>query len=142
MSIMPAADPSRLKFESQSVYAKFVDPSGMPSDKVSVSTDVWNYAVNNLHKILHDVRVRTDLSSSGDMSGLWIDPHRNSIPYKLGFRSGDIIRSVDGKPMKSIKDVMDFYQEALKAPPERVRVIFERNKKLRVREIRIQKPPG
>lgn len=118
---------------------KFVDPSGIPADKITISADVWNYAVNNLHKILHNVRVRTDLSVGDDMSGLWIDPHRNSIPYKLGFRIGDIIRSVDGKPMKSIKDVMDFYQKALKAPPERVRVIFERNKNLRVREIEIRK---
>ena len=117
---------------------KFVDPSGMPADKITIAANVWNYAVNNLHKILHNVRVRTDLSGSSGMSGLWIDPNANSLPYKLGFRIGDTIRSIDGKPMKSIKDVMDFYQKALKAPPKRVRIIFERNKKLRVREIHIQ----
>jgi type II secretory pathway component PulC len=121
---------------------KFIDPSGMPADRIAISTNVWDYAVNNLHKILHNVRIRTDLSNNNDMKGVWIDPHVNSLPYKLGFRIGDTIRSVDGNPMKSIKDIMDFYRKALKAPPERVRVIFERNKKLRVREIQIRKQPG
>lgn len=124
------------------VPSKFDDPSGMPADRVTIPANVWSYAVNNLHKILRNVRVRTDLSSDNDMRGLWIDPHKNSLPYKFGFRIGDTIRSVDGKPMTSVKDVMELYRRTLEAPPERMRVIFERNGKLRVREIRIQKPPN
>lgn len=118
---------------------EFDDPSGMRADRIAIPPEVRDYALNSLHRILHHVRVRTDLSGKeGGMRGIWIDPHVNSLPYKLGFRIGDIIRSIDGRPIQSIKDVMDLYRKAIGNPPGRVRIIFERNGKLRVREIEIE----
>ncbi len=118
---------------------KFEDESGMQGDRIDVPSEVWSYAVNNLHRLLHDIRVKTDLDKiDGEMKGLWIDPYADSLPYKLGFRIGDSIRSIDGSPITSMGDVMNLYQKFLEEPPERVRITFERNGILRVREIEIK----
>lgn len=117
---------------------EFFHDSGLPSDLIYVRREVFDYAAKNLHKLMHDVRIRTDLSGEGgSMRGLRIDPEKESLPDKMGFKAGDTIRSVNGRAMNSITDVMEMYRKFTDEPPDKIEVQFERDGQNRIRVIEI-----
>ncbi|MBC7741235.1 MAG: PDZ domain-containing protein [Bdellovibrionaceae bacterium] len=62
-----------------------------------------------------------------------IDVEKGSIYEQLGLKPGDVIKSVNGKPVNSVQDSMQFYN-TLKAPPKggasKLEVEVVRNKKV------------
>lgn len=128
-------EPELEELEPVEIY----DPSGMPADEIELPAEVFDYALENLHKTLTDVKVRPEMDEDGKMKGLRIDPRKNSLPYKVGFRIGDLITSVNGKSMNSMKDVMDLYSRFDEDPPETMDIIFIRNGVKRLRRIRMRR---
>ena len=59
---------------------------------------------------MKQVRIRPHFTN-GEPDGLRLTGIRpNSIFYKMGLKSGDIITGVDGKDIESVDDALEFYK--------------------------------
>ncbi len=87
-----------------------------------------DYIVENFPKILHEVKLQTELEEDGSMSGVKVGYVKSgSVLSRIGrFRSGDIIRKVNGNPVNSIQQAVSLYEDLTKQNVQNVSVEIER----------------
>lgn len=97
-----------------------------------ISNKDRNYITDNFGQILHDVNLRTELTEEGSMTGVKIERIKTgSILYTKGnLRAGDIIRSINGTPVNSVRQVVSLYGDLTKQEVTSVSVEIERNGRL------------
>ncbi len=117
----------------------FEDSSGASGERYRIPKKAIEHILKNLHKLIHDVEIKLDVSKTdGQMTGVRVYPKEGSIPYQVGLRDGDVIRAVDGKLVKSMMDVMDIFRRYQKGPPEKTRLLVERDGEIIVKELLTQ----
>jgi type II secretory pathway component PulC len=87
-----------------------------------------DYIVKNFPKILHEVKLQTELEEDGSMSGVKVGYVKaGSVLSRIGrLRSGDIIRKVNGTPVNSIQQAVSLYEQLTKQNVQKVDVEIER----------------
>lgn len=80
-------------------------------NNVTVKRSYLNTYVNNLDKVWKDIAIK-DVRKNGKIDGFKIfNVNKNSVFGKLGLRQNDIIKSVNGKQIKSYGDAFKIYNE-------------------------------
>jgi type II secretion system protein C len=75
-----------------------------------VDQKVLDEILENPEKLYTQVRVTPHKDTNGDIDGYRMTGiRRNSVFYKLGVKNGDIVHSVNGKPLNSMSSAMDAY---------------------------------
>ncbi len=106
------------------------EPSSLPYEtgrsKAATSTSTKNITINrkaieaslkDVNKLLSQVRIRPHFKE-GRPDGLVLARiGRSSIFSRLGLRSRDIIRKINGKPIKTTDDMVALYQELKSGAP-------------------------
>jgi general secretion pathway protein C len=88
---------------------------GARAEKVGMAKNVilrsmLDDATKNINELMAQVRIRPYFER-GKPAGLLLSGIKpNSIFSKMGLRSGDIIKGVDGKDIKSVDEVLELYQ--------------------------------
>ncbi|MFW5937051.1 MAG: type II secretion system protein GspC [Desulfosalsimonas sp.] len=115
---------------------EMVDQSGRVSDRSSsdgrdrdISTDSGggpididreevSAAMQDVNKLMRQVRVRPYFDEDGSPAGIMLSGIRsNSIFEDMGLESGDIVKAINGRQIRSVEDAMQFY-ENLKSASE------------------------
>lgn len=117
----PAARPSRINRTRQSRAARrAVEEREKPEEAnnatgevqeeiIPVVQDELQSSINNLNELMTQVRIRPYFRG-GQSEGLIVSQiQQNSIFAKLGLMNGDIINSVDGRPLNSPEEAFQFY---------------------------------
>jgi general secretion pathway protein C len=66
--------------------------------------------LNNINQLMQQAKVRPYFKD-GKPSGLLLTHIRqNSIFTELGLQSGDVVKGVNGKEIKSVDDALEFYK--------------------------------
>lgn len=80
------------------------------SQNITLKRSQIETAVKDVNKLMKQIRVRPHFTN-GEPDGFRLTGIRpNSIFYKMGLKSGDIISGVDGKTIESVDDALKFYQ--------------------------------
>ncbi len=97
--------PSRLtREESEAVEFS----PGVPT---SITRAELNTYVKNPNKIWKNIRIQ-ELRQDGSLNGFRVNyVKKGSFFEKSGLKSGDVIKSIDGKELKSLADVMRYYND-------------------------------
>ncbi len=86
---------------AESVYA--------PDEPVTLTRNELDTYVKNPNKIWKNIRIQ-ELRRDGKLNGFRVNyVKKDSFFYKAGLKSGDIIKSIDGKEIKTLADVMKYY---------------------------------
>jgi general secretion pathway protein C len=73
-------------------------------------------ATKNINELMSQVRIRPYFER-GKPAGLSLSGVRsNSVFSKMGLRSGDVIKGVDGNEIKSVEEVLKLYQSLRSSP--------------------------
>lgn len=122
----PAVRPSRINRTRQSRAARRAveerekpeeannatgeDATGEVQEEIiPVAQDELQSSINNLNELMTQVRIRPYFRG-GQSEGLIVSQIQgNSIFAKLGLMNGDIINSVDGRPLNSPEEAFQFY---------------------------------
>lgn len=87
------------------------------SSTVRVERDEINEAMQNINTLMRQVRIRPYFEN-GQPSGILLSGIRNnSIFEDMGLQSGDIVKGVNGREIRSVEDALNFY-ENLKSSSE------------------------
>ncbi len=80
------------------------------SQNITVKRSQIDTAVKDVNALMKQIRIRPHFTN-GKPDGFRLTGIRpNSIFYKMGLKSGDIIMGVDGKDIESVDDALKFYQ--------------------------------
>ncbi len=80
------------------------------SQNISVKRSQIDTAIKDVNTLMKQIRIQPHFKN-GKPDGLRLTGIRpNSIFYKMGLKSGDIIMGVDGKDIESVDDAFKFYQ--------------------------------
>lgn len=80
-------------------------------DSVTVKRNYLNTYVKDLDKVWKDIAI-DDVRNNGKIEGFKIfNVNENSVFGKLGLKKGDVIKSVNGKEIKSYGDAFKIYNE-------------------------------
>lgn len=80
------------------------------SQNITLKRSQIETAVKDVNKLMKQIRIRPHFTN-GEPDGFRLTGIRpNSIFYKMGLKSGDIISGVDGKTIESVDDALKFYQ--------------------------------
>ena len=80
------------------------------SDNITVKRSKVETAAKNVNELMQQARVRPHFTN-GKADGLSLTGIKpNSIFHDMGLKSGDIIKSVNGKTIESVEDVLTFYK--------------------------------
>jgi general secretion pathway protein C len=84
--------------------------SASDSRKITIKRSQIDTALQDVNTLMKQVRIQPHFQN-GKPDGLRLTGVRpNSIFYKMGLKSGDIIIGVDGKNIESVDDALKFYQ--------------------------------
>jgi general secretion pathway protein C len=79
-------------------------------EKISLQRTQIDAAVQDINSLMKQVRIRPHFTN-GEPDGLRLTGIRpNSIFYRMGLKSGDVITGVDGKDIVSVDDALKLYQ--------------------------------
>lgn len=79
-------------------------------EKISLQRAQIDAAVQDINSLMKQVRIRPHFTN-GEPDGLRLTGIRpNSIFYRMGLKSGDVITGVDGKNIVSVDDALGLYQ--------------------------------
>ncbi len=79
-------------------------------EKISLQRGQIDAAVQDINSLMKQVRIRPHFTN-GEPDGLRLTGIRpNSIFYRMGLKSGDVITGVDGKSIVSVDDALKLYQ--------------------------------
>jgi len=82
-----------------------------PGVPVSITRTELNSYVKNPNKIWKNIRIQ-ELRQDGSLNGFRVNyVKKGSFFEKSGLKSGDVIKSIDGKELKSLADVMRYYND-------------------------------
>ena len=80
-------------------------------NKFVVSRDLIDKYINDIESISRMGRALLHRGPDGEFDGYRLSAiRRNTIADKLGIRNGDVIHSVNGKPLNSVQSAMEAYQ--------------------------------
>jgi general secretion pathway protein C len=80
------------------------------SQNISVKRSQVDTAMKDVNTLMKQIRIRPNFKN-GKPDGFRLTGIRpNSIFYKMGLKSGDVIMGVDGKDIESVDDALKFYQ--------------------------------
>jgi general secretion pathway protein C len=83
----------------------------VPGEPTQISRNELNSYVKNPNKIWKNVRIQ-ELRRDGNLEGFRVNyVKKGSFFEKAGLKSGDVIKGLDGKEIKSLSDVMKYYSE-------------------------------
>jgi general secretion pathway protein C len=68
-----------------------------------------NHVLNNINRLMNQAKVRPYFKDGKPDGLLLTHIRRNSLFTDLGLKSGDIVKGVNGKRIRSVEDAMDFY---------------------------------
>ncbi len=81
----------------------------IPGEPVSVTRTELNSYVKNPNKIWKNIRIQ-ELRRDGTLNGFRVNyVKKGSFFDSAGLKSGDVIKGIDGKEIKSLSDVMKYY---------------------------------
>ncbi len=102
-------------------------PSAMPDSQgeISITRDTIEDALSDVGNLMRQVRIRPYFKDGNPEGILLSGIRRGSIFEDMGLSSGDIIKGVNGEPIKTVEDAMQLY-EGLKSERS-VEVQIERN---------------
>lgn len=85
-------------------------PQKTTSKNITLKRSQIDTAVKDINGLMKQIRIRPHFTN-GEPDGLRLTGIRpNSIFYKMGLKSGDIITAVDGKDIESVDDALEFYK--------------------------------
>lgn len=94
-----------IKTKNDSIQENIVVKDG----NISVKRDYLNSYTKDLNKVWKDIAIN-DIRKNGEIEGFRINAvNKNSVFDKLGLKKGDIIKSVNGKIIKSYGDAFSLY---------------------------------
>lgn len=80
-------------------------------NNVTVKRNYLNSYVSNLDKVWRDIAIK-DIRKNGKIDGFKISKvNKNSVFGKLGLKQNDVIKSINGKEIKSYSDAFKIYNE-------------------------------
>jgi general secretion pathway protein C len=95
---------------SQRPIKSSVRSNAASSQNITVKRSQIDTAVKDVNTLMKQIRIRPHFRN-GKPDGFRLTGIRpNSIFYKMGLKSGDIITGVDGKDIESVDDALKFYQ--------------------------------
>ena len=68
-----------------------------------------DHVLNNINRLMNQAKVRPYFKDGKPNGLLLTHIRRNSLFTDLGLKSGDIVKGVNGKRIRSVEDAMDFY---------------------------------
>jgi general secretion pathway protein C len=81
------------------------------SENIRIERSEINSVLGNINQLMRQAKVRPYFRD-GKPSGLLLTHiRRNSIFTELGLKSGDIVKGVNGKPIQSVDDALEFYNK-------------------------------
>jgi len=81
----------------------------VPGEPVRLTRNELNSYVKNPNKIWKNIRIQ-ELRRDGTLNGFRVNyVKKGSFFDKAGLKSGDVIKSIDGKEIKTLSDVMKYY---------------------------------
>jgi len=106
------------------------------SQNITVKRSQIDSAIKDVNTLMKQVRIRPNFKN-GKPDGFRLTGIRpNSIFYKMGLKSGDVIMGVDGKDIESVDDALKFYQNLQSSP--NVRLQIKRRGRLKTIDYRIE----
>ena len=87
--------------------------SGLESEseqEFSIDRDRVEEALADVGNLMRQVRVRPYFEDGNPQGVLLSGVRRNSIFEDMGLQSGDVIRGINGNPIRSVDDAMELYQ--------------------------------
>jgi len=91
------------------VPAAPLQPSPGDGEKILIKRSRIQDAIKNVNELMRYVRIRPHFTN-GQPDGLKLTGIRpGSLFTEIGFKSGDIITGVNGKPIQSVDDALQFY---------------------------------
>lgn len=92
--------------------------SGSEGGPVNIDREEISEAMQDVNKLMRQVRVRPHFGEDGSPDGIMLSGIRGeSIFEDMGLESGDIIKTINGRRIRSVEDAMQFY-ESLKDASE------------------------
>ncbi|NOY69515.1 MAG: PDZ domain-containing protein [Deltaproteobacteria bacterium] len=79
-------------------------------ETVSIDRSQINESLKNINNLMRQVRVRPYFEEGKPGGILLSGIQRRSIFEKMGLKSGDIVKGVNGTPIKSVDDALKFYE--------------------------------
>lgn len=83
---------------------------GSGSEIVSIDRKQINESLKNINNLMRQVRVRPYFEEGKPGGILLSGIQRRSIFEKMGLKSGDIVKGVNGTPIRSVDDALKFYE--------------------------------
>ncbi|MCF8037201.1 MAG: PDZ domain-containing protein [Desulfobacteraceae bacterium] len=78
---------------------------------VNIDREQISAAMQDVNNLMRQVRVRPYFDEDGSPAGIMLSGIRsNSIFEDMGLESGDIIKAINGRQIRSVEDAMQFYQ--------------------------------
>lgn len=91
-------------------FSPTLNQKGVALEKISLQRTQIDAAVQDINSLMKQVRIRPHFTN-GEPDGLRLTGIRpNSIFYRMGLKSGDVITGVDGKDIVSVDDALKLYQ--------------------------------
>ncbi len=85
------------------------DESVVPDEPTTITRKEMKSYIANPNKIWRSIRIQ-EIRKSGQIDGFRINfVKKGSFFAKGGLKAGDVIKSIDGKEIKSLSDVMKYY---------------------------------
>jgi general secretion pathway protein C len=86
-------------------------PSSRPSTTITLDRSTVTKSLDDLNELLSQVRVRPHYRD-GKADGLMLSQIKpNTVFTKMRLRNGDVVQRVNGKPITSPDEIMEFYEE-------------------------------
>ncbi|HIP02210.1 MAG TPA: PDZ domain-containing protein [Campylobacterales bacterium] len=97
------------KASSQSSEQEQEPVEFVPGEPVELTRAELNTYVKNPNKIWKNIRIQ-ELRKDGTLNGFRVNyVKKGSFFERAGLKSGDVIKGIDGKEIKSLSDVMKYY---------------------------------
>ena len=81
-----------------------------PDDQFSIDRDIIDDALSDVGNLMRQVRIRPYFRDGNPEGVLLSGIRRGSIFEQMGLESGDVIKGVNGEPIRSVDDAMALYQ--------------------------------
>ena len=91
--------------------ASLAEAREVPGQEFSIQRDTIENAVSDIGNLMRQVRIRPYFEDGNPEGVLLSGIRRDSIFEEMGLRSGDILKGVNGNPIRSVDDAMELYQE-------------------------------
>lgn len=79
--------------------------------QIPINREEVQKAAENIQELMRQVRIRPHFEQ-GKPAGLMLSAVRpDSLFTQMGLQSGDVLKSIDGNPIRSMNDVLKFYEQ-------------------------------